>query len=98
MIVATGVMSGLVNTNVNNDVWSNGKLVENLAESVTVEARLSDGRVFNLPVEFAGRQGEERGIEQVNFVLIPELAGAGDVQLTVTAAGRRSNTMTVTIN
>jgi uncharacterized protein (TIGR03437 family) len=98
MIVATGVMSGLVNTDVNNDVWSNGKLVENLAESVTVEARLSDGRVFNLPVEFAGRQGEQRGIEQVNFVLIPELAGAGDVQLTVTAGGRRSNTMTVTIN
>jgi uncharacterized protein (TIGR03437 family) len=98
MIVATGVMSGLVNTNVNNDVWSNGKLVENFAESVTVEARLSDGRVFNLPVEFAGRQGEQQGIEQVNFVLIPELAGAGDVQLTVTAAGRRSNTMTVTIN
>ena len=97
-IVATGVMSGLVNTDLSNDVWSNGKLLQNLAESVTIEARLSDGRVFNLPVEYAGVQGEQRGIEQVNFILIPELAGAGDVQLTVTAGGRRSNTMTVTIN
>jgi uncharacterized protein (TIGR03437 family) len=97
-IVATGVMSGLVNTNLSNDVWYNGKLLENLAESVTVEARLSDGRIFNLPVEYAGVQGEQRGIEQVNFILIPELAGAGDVQLTVTAGGRRSNAMTVTIN
>jgi uncharacterized protein (TIGR03437 family) len=97
-IVATGVMSGLVNTDLNNDVWSNGKLVANLAESVTVEARLSDGRIFNLPVEYAGVQGDQPGIEQVNFILIPELSGAGDVQLTVTAGGRRSNAMTVTIN
>ena len=97
-IVATGVMSGLVNSDLSNDVWSNSKLLENLAESVTVEARLSDGRVFNLPVEYAGVQGDQRGIEQVNFILIPELAGAGDVQLTVTAGGRRSNTMTITVN
>jgi uncharacterized protein (TIGR03437 family) len=97
-IVATGVMSGLVNSDLSNDVWCNSKLLENLAESVTVEARLSDGRVFNLPVEYAGVQGDQRGIEQVNFILIPELAGAGDVQLTVTAGGRRSNTMTITVN
>jgi uncharacterized protein (TIGR03437 family) len=97
-IISTGLMSGLVNTDLSNDVWSNGKLLENLAESVTVEARTSDNRVFNLPVEYAGVQGEEKGIEQVNFVLVPELAGAGDVQLTVTAGGRRSNTMTITVN
>jgi uncharacterized protein (TIGR03437 family) len=92
------MMSGLVDTDLSNDVWSNGKLLQNFAESVTVEARLSDGRIFNLPVEYAGVQGERQGIEQVNFILIPELAGAGDVQLTVTGGGRRSNTMTVTIN
>jgi uncharacterized protein (TIGR03437 family) len=92
------MMSGLANTDTSNDVSSNGKLLQNFAESVTVEARLSDGRIFNLPVEYAGAQGAQRGIEQVNFVLIPELAGAGNVQLTVTAGGRRSNTMTITVN
>jgi uncharacterized protein (TIGR03437 family) len=97
-IVATGVTSGLVNADLSNDVWSNGKLLANLAESVTVEARTSDGRVFNLPVEYAGVQGEQQGIEQVNIILVPDLAGAGNVQLTVTAGGRRSNTMTITVN
>ena len=97
-IVATGVTTGLVNADLSNDVWSNGKLLTNLAESVTVEARTSDGRVFNLPVEYAGVQGEQQGIEQVNFILIPELAGAGNVQVTVTAGGRRSNTMTISVN
>jgi uncharacterized protein (TIGR03437 family) len=97
-IVATGLTSGLSNTNLSNDVWLNGQLVENLAERVTVEARTSNGTVFNLPVEYAGIQGQQRGIEQVNFILIPELAGAGNVQLTVTAGGRRSNAMTITVD
>lgn len=97
-MITTGAMSGLANTNLGNDVWSNGKLIVNLSESVTVEARLSDGRVFNLPVEYAGVQGDQPGIEQVNFILTPELSGAGNVQLTVIAGGRRSNTMTITVN
>ena len=97
-MVTTGAMTGLANTDLSNDVWSNGKLLVNLAESVTVEARLSDGRVFNLPVEYAGVQGDQPGIEQVNFILTPELSGAGNVQLTVTAGGRRSNTMTIAVN
>jgi len=96
-MIATGVTSGLANTDSSNDVWVKGKLLQNLAESVAVEARLSDGRVYNLPVEYAGAQGEQ-GIEQVNIVLIPELAGAGNVQLTVIAGGRRSNAMTITVN
>jgi uncharacterized protein (TIGR03437 family) len=97
-IIATGVMSGLADSNLSNDVWINGKLTQNLAESVTVEARTSDGRVFNLPVEYAGVQGDQQGIEQVNFILVPDLAGAGNVQLTVTAGGRRSNTMIIAVN
>jgi uncharacterized protein (TIGR03437 family) len=98
-ILGTGISSGLVNTDVSNDTWlSSGQLLENLAESVAVEARTADGRVFNLPVEYAGIQGELRGIDQVNIVLIPELAGVGNVQLTVIAGGRRSNTMAVSIN
>jgi uncharacterized protein (TIGR03437 family) len=97
-VLATGITSGLTDTDLTNDVWSNGTLLENYAESVTVEARLSDGRVFNLPVDYAGVQGQQHGIEQVNVILIPELAGAGSVQLTVTAGGRRSNTMTIAVN
>jgi uncharacterized protein (TIGR03437 family) len=38
------------------------------------------------------------GLDQVNVVLIPELRGAGAVQLTVVAAGVRSNTMTITVH
>ena len=46
-----------------NDVLlGNGQTIENLAESVTVEARTSDGRVFTLPVEFAGAQGGLAGL------------------------------------
>jgi uncharacterized protein (TIGR03437 family) len=97
-IISTGVMNGVANTNLSNDIVINGKRLENLAESVTVEARTSDGRVFNLPVEFAGIQGEAAGIEQVNFILVPDLAGAGSVQLTVTAGGRRTNTMSIAVN
>lgn len=97
-ILATGISSGLVNTDVTNDVWLSGKLVNNYAESVSVEARTSDNRVFTLPVEFAGPQGALRGLDQVNISLTPELTGAGAVQITVVAGGRRSNTSTITIN
>ena len=96
-IIATGVISGLANTNLNNDVWFNGRRLENFAESVTVEARTSDGRVFNLPVEFAGLQLEGAGVEQLNVILVPELAGAGNVQLTIKAAGVPSNSKTISV-
>ena len=51
-----------------------------------------------LPVEFAGANGTLRGLDQVTVRLVPELAGAGNVQITVIAGGRRSNTSVVTIN
>jgi len=64
-ILASGISTGAANTNVTNDVFlGNGKLLENYAESVTVEARTSDGKVFSLPVEFAGATGMQRGLDQ----------------------------------
>jgi uncharacterized protein (TIGR03437 family) len=96
-IFATGISGGAVNSNTGNDVTFNGITRANFAESVSVEARLSDGRVFILPVEFAGAQGVLPGVDQVNVVLVPELRGAGAVQLTMIVNGQRSNAPTVFI-
>jgi uncharacterized protein (TIGR03437 family) len=69
----------------------------NFAESVSVEAQLSDGTVYTLPVEFAGEQGVLPGLDQVTVRLISELKGAGAVQLTLIVNGQRSNAPTVFI-
>jgi hypothetical protein len=97
-ISASGISTGVPNTNTANDIFLGfGQVLENLAESVTVEARKSDGSVYLLPVEYAGSTGTLVGLDQVNVVLLPELRGAGPVQLTIVAGGVRSNTMTITI-
>ena len=86
------------NTDPSNDIFVGpGQIIENLSESVTVEARTSDGTVYSLPVEFAGTPGTLVGLDQVNVVLIPELRGAGTVQLTIVVGTARSNTMTITV-
>jgi uncharacterized protein (TIGR03437 family) len=98
-ILASGISTGLTNSNLSNDVsLSNGTVIENYAEAVAVEARLGDGRVISLPVEFAGSTGTMRGMDQVTIRLTPDLAGAGSVQITVIAGGRRSNTTRILIN
>src|SRR5204863_7840120 len=85
-ILATGLTSGLSSSDVSNDTWlSNGQLLENLTENVSVVATVPDGRVFWLKVEYAGAQGQLTGLDQINVVLPPELAGAGTAQLTVVA-------------
>jgi uncharacterized protein (TIGR03437 family) len=97
-IMASGISTGVTNTNFGNDVLlPSGALVENVAESVAVEARTSDGRVFMLPVEFAGAQGVVAGLDQVNVVLVPELRGAGSIQLTLVVGAVRSNAMTISV-
>jgi uncharacterized protein (TIGR03437 family) len=96
-IFTTGISGSAANTDSNNDITINGNVVKNYAESVSVEAKLSDGRVFVLPVEFAGAQGVLPGLDQVNVVLVPELRGAGSVQLTVIINGERSNAPSVFI-
>jgi uncharacterized protein (TIGR03437 family) len=97
-ILTSGISTGVANTDTGNDViLGTGQVIENLMESVAVEARASDGRVFMLPVEFAGSQGTLPGLDQVNVVLAPELQGAGQVQLTIVVNGVRSNSMKVTL-
>jgi uncharacterized protein (TIGR03437 family) len=96
-VFATGISGSVSNTNIANDINVGGVVRPNFAESVAVEARLGDGRVYSLPVEFAGAQGVLPGLDQVNVRLIPELSGAGTVQLTLIVGGRRSNAPTVVI-
>jgi len=97
-IWASGISTGVTNTVTSNDIIMGfGQIRENLAEWVTVEARTSDGSVYFLPVEFAGAQGTLVGLDQVNVVLVPQLRGAGAVQLTIVVAGVRSNPMTITV-
>jgi uncharacterized protein (TIGR03437 family) len=95
--MATGITSGALNSNTANDVRVGSSTILNLSESVRVEAHLRDGRTFSLPVEFAGATGRFPGLEQINVVLLPELQGAGDVDLTVIVGTERSNAAIVSI-
>ena len=86
------------NTDTRNDVpMEGGAVMPNLAESVTVEARAGDGRVFLLPVEYAFAHAGMAGLDQVNCVLVPELRGAGAVDLTLLVGGRRSNSVRIVV-
>jgi uncharacterized protein (TIGR03437 family) len=97
-LFATGITGSVSNSDITNDIKLGPGLVKpNFAESVTVEALAGNGRVYSLPVEFAGPQGVLPGMDQINVRLIPELKNAGLVQLTVVIGGRRSNTPTVII-
>jgi uncharacterized protein (TIGR03437 family) len=98
MIFAVGVSGNAANTDPSNDIVDDGVVIPNLAESVIVEAHTQDGRVYRLPVEFAGAQGSVPGLDQVNVVLIPELEGAGTVDLTLIINGQRSNAPTIVIS
>jgi uncharacterized protein (TIGR03437 family) len=96
-IFATGISGSVSNADITNDINLGGGLVRpNFAESITVEAR-AGGRVYLLPVEFAGPQGLLPGLDQINVRLIPELKGAGVVQLTLVVGGRRSNTPSIIV-
>lgn len=94
---ATGVSGSAANTDTRNDVTVDTTLVLNLAESVIVEARTQDNRIYNLPVEFAGARPALPGLDQVNVVLVPQLQGAGRVLLTLIVNGRRSNAPTIIV-
>jgi len=95
---ATGVSGSAVNSDTGNDVKVDGMVRANFAEGVSVEARLGNGQVFTLPVEYAGVQGTVPGLDQITVVLVSQLKGAGTVQLTLIVNGRRSNAPTVSIN
>jgi uncharacterized protein (TIGR03437 family) len=95
--LATGITGSASNSDITNDINVGGTVRPNFAESISVEARLTDGRIYTLPIEFAGAQGLLPGLDQVSIRLIPELKGAGSVQLTLVIGGRRSNAPTVFI-
>ena len=95
---ATGVSGSALNTNTSNDINVNGNVRANFAEAISVEARLGNGQVFTLPVEYAGVQGTLSGLDQITVILTSQLKGAGTVQLTLIVNGRRSNAPTVFIN
>jgi uncharacterized protein (TIGR03437 family) len=62
------------------------------ANSVTVTA---DG--MNLSVAYAGAQPQYPGLDQINVLLPPSLAGAGDVMILVTVDGQAANPGHITI-
>jgi uncharacterized protein (TIGR03437 family) len=93
----TGISGSVFNLDGSNDIRVDGKIRANLAEGVTVEARLGNGQVLTLPVEFAGAQGTLPGLDQVTVILLSEMKGAGTVQLQLVVGGRRSNAPTVVI-
>jgi hypothetical protein len=96
-IFATGITGNAANTDPSNDLNAAGLLVPNLAESVTVEARTTGGQTYQLPVVFAGAQGDLPGLDQCTFRLISQLQGAGNVTLTVIVNGQRSNSAVITL-
>jgi len=94
---ATGISGSVFNSDGSNDINVGGSVRANLAEAIVVEARLPNGDVMTLPVEFAGAQGVVPGLDQVTVILRPELKGAGVVQMTLVVGGRRSSSPTVSI-
>jgi uncharacterized protein (TIGR03437 family) len=97
MIFANGVSSSISTSHASSYINVENQSIANLADSVKVEARTSDGRTFQLPVEYAGSQGAITGLDQINVVLIPELQGAGSVQLTLIVGGYSSNSVAITV-
>jgi uncharacterized protein (TIGR03437 family) len=97
MLFATGISTGVANTNVNNDIQFGTSVLKNLAESVAVEARMTSGQTVLLTVEYAGAQGDCIGLDQINVVLPPELDSAGVIELTLIVGNQRSNIATITV-
>jgi uncharacterized protein (TIGR03437 family) len=50
-----------------------------------------------LPVQFAGAQGQYQGLDQVNIALPKSLAGMGEVSVYLVADGQSSNMVTINI-
>jgi uncharacterized protein (TIGR03437 family) len=96
-LFAMGISASAANSDTSNDIQTAGNRLPNFAESVAVEARLTNGQVVSLPVEFAGTQPGMIGLDQVNVRLTPELRGAGTVALTLIIGGQRSNSGTIFI-
>jgi len=53
---------------------------------------------INAPVIYAGPQGADAGLDQVNVLIPAQLAGSGTVNIVVTAAGIAANTVNILIH
>jgi uncharacterized protein (TIGR03437 family) len=51
----------------------------------------------NAPVEYAGAQAQYAGLDQVNVVIPPALAGAGESDVVLVVDGKAANTVRVKI-
>jgi hypothetical protein len=92
-----GITATAANSDTSNDLQMGNNHIPNFAESVTVEARLSNGQLVSLPVEFVGTHSGMIGLDQVTVMLTPELRAAGTVVLTLIINGQRSNSGTIFI-
>ena len=54
-------------------------------------------RGINAPVAYAGPQGTIPGLDQVNVLLPPQLAGSGTVSIVLTAALKAANVVNIAI-
>jgi uncharacterized protein (TIGR03437 family) len=97
MIFASGISSSINTSHASSYIKVENQTIANLADSVKVEARASDGRIFELPVEYAGAQGVITGLDQINVMLTPELQSIGNLQLTIIVGGYRSNSVAITV-
>ncbi|MGE0126642.1 MAG: hypothetical protein AB7U82_00955 [Blastocatellales bacterium] len=77
--------TGIRNTPAQNPTDGNG-----VAEAVTVKFQGVAGSVF-----FAGPVQGLVGLDQINVIIPPELAGLGSVNIVVTVNGRTANTVTM---
>ncbi|HYE73595.1 MAG TPA: DUF4394 domain-containing protein, partial [Blastocatellia bacterium] len=82
----------LFGTGIRNTPAANPSDTNGVAEAVTVT-------VQGIPatVAYAGAQGTFEGLDQINFILPPELAGTGTVLVRVFADGQISNTTILNI-
>jgi uncharacterized protein (TIGR03437 family) len=67
------------------------------ASAVTVEAEDSQHKIFQLPVEYVGKVPGFTWLSQVVVKLPDGLAGSGDVTLTLTLNGAKSNKVTLRV-
>jgi uncharacterized protein (TIGR03437 family) len=68
----------------------------NAGNGVAESVQISIGGV-SAPVIFAGAQGNFAGLDQVNLKIPESLRGRGQVELTMSVAGRQSNKVLVNI-
>jgi uncharacterized protein (TIGR03437 family) len=71
-----------------------GTGIRHLAQASDITATIGS---TNLPVQFAGAQGSDTGLDQINVLIPQSLAGAGQVTLTVTTKDNVNN-VSVTSN